>query len=276
MNDSNTCMVATEAFYAPESPYKLLSELALEKRKQLYIGPDKETGGRTIRRYSDDLVVGRATCEDGLYVIRLAPKPQYIAHASTAKRQISQTAPTTKETARQLTANSLLAGRENIIPTIVKGDKGYNDQDDANSDDSGVYQIDQQLEGGVETKAARPKKVSYTAVACSSYAHMQPTPPESHPEAPRKIKIPRMLKESPEAPHWRQAMTVEMTQHKKAKTHQFVKRPKERHADIKLRKIKDIEPSMDQPADGSTKAYQRTPMRHTRRVPVSPKIFWPT
>ena len=116
---------------------------------------------------------------------------------------------------------------------------------------------------GIE--AAEPKKVSYTAVTYSSYAHIQPTPPEPYPKAPYKIKIPRMSKEAPqlpEAPHRRQTLTVEMTQHKKAKTHRFVKRPKEHYADIKLRK--DIErdriklhyiPSMDQPADGLTKPY---------------------
>ena len=131
----------------------------------------------------------------------------------------------------------------------------------------------------METETAEPK-VSYTAVACSSHAHIQPTPPEPHPKAPYKIKIPRMLKEalqSPEAPHWRQTLTVERTQQKKAKTHRFVKRPKEHYADIKLRK--DIErgriklhriPAVDQLADG-LKAYQRTPMRHPRRVLVSPK-----
>ena len=143
------------------------------------------------------------------------------------------------ETARQLTANSLLAGRESIIPTIAKGD----DQDNIDSNNRGVYRINQQLKGGVETEAAEPKKVSYTAVACSSYAHIQPTPPEPHPKAPYKIKIPRMSKEalqSPETPHWRQTLTVETTQHKKTKTHRFAKRLKERHSDIKLRKIKDI------------------------------------
>jgi len=75
MDDGNTCMVATEAYYVPKLPYKLLSESALKKRKKLYIGPDKETGGRIIRRYLDNLIVGRATCTNGLYVIRLAPKP---------------------------------------------------------------------------------------------------------------------------------------------------------------------------------------------------------
>ena len=57
-------------------------------------------------------------------------------------------------------------------------------------------------------------------------------------------------------------MTVEMTQHKKAKTHRFVKRPKGRYADIKRYKIKDdIEQGrikllgIDQPADGLMKAY---------------------
>jgi hypothetical protein len=135
----------------------------------------------------------------------------------------------------------------------------------------------------VETEAAEPKeKISYTAVACSSYAHIQPAPPEPHPKAPYKIKIPRTLKEapqSPEASHGRQILTVEMTQHK-TKTHRFVKRPKERHTNIKLCKIKDIEqgrielhhmPGVDQPADGLMKAYQRTPMRRLRRMSVLPK-----
>ena len=122
MDNGSTCTVATEAFFASKSPHKLLSESALKKHKQLYIGPNKETGGRTIRRYSDNLVVGKATCKDGLYVVRLAPKPQYIAHALTAKRQVSRTTSTAKEIARQLTANSLLVGRESRIPTIAKGD----------------------------------------------------------------------------------------------------------------------------------------------------------
>jgi len=176
-----------------------------------------------------------------------------------------------------------------MIPTIAKGDEGHNDQDDVHSDNSGVYRIDQQLEGGVETATTEPKKVSYTAVACSSYAHIQSTPPgphlephpEPHPKSPHKIKIPRMSKEalqSPEAPCWRQTLTVETTQHKKVKTHRFVKRPKDHYADIKLRK--DIEqgrielhhiPSVDQPADGLTKAYQRTPIRRLKKVPVPPK-----
>ena len=65
-----------------------------------------------------------------------------------------------------------------------------------------------------------------------------------------------------EAPRWRQTLTVEMTQHKKAKTYRYVKRPKNYYADIKLRK--DIEqgriklryiPCMDRPVDGLTKAY---------------------
>ena len=75
MDDGNTCTVATEAYYAPKSPYKLLLESALEKRKKLYIRPEKKIGGYTIRRYSDDLVVGRATCKNGLYVVRQALKP---------------------------------------------------------------------------------------------------------------------------------------------------------------------------------------------------------
>ena len=67
-----------------------------------------------------------------------------------------------------------------------------------------------------------------------------------------------------------------MTQHKKAKTHRYVKRPKDHYADIKLRKVKDIERGMDQPADGLTKAYQRTPMRHSKKGVGVTKIFWPT
>jgi len=69
MDDGNTCTVATEAYYAPKLPYKLLLELAFEKYKKLYIGPDKEIGGRTILRYFNDIVVGRATCKNGLYVV---------------------------------------------------------------------------------------------------------------------------------------------------------------------------------------------------------------
>ena len=86
-----------------------------------------------------------------------------------------------------------------MIPTIAKGD-----QDDVDSNNRGVYRINQRLKGGVETEAADLKKVSYTAVAFSSYAHIQPTPPEPHLKAPYKIKIPRILKgplQSPEAPH---------------------------------------------------------------------------
>ena len=48
MDNGDACTVATEAYYAPKSPYKLLSESSLKKRKKLYIGPNKETGGRTI------------------------------------------------------------------------------------------------------------------------------------------------------------------------------------------------------------------------------------
>jgi hypothetical protein len=120
------------------------------------------------------------------------------------------------EVVRQSTANSLLASRGSIIPTIAKGDQ------DVDSNDRGVYRIDQQLEGGVKTETADPKKVSYTAVAFSSYAYIQPTPPEPYLKAPYKIKIPRILKEplqSPEAPYWRQTWTVKMSQYKKAKTH---------------------------------------------------------
>ena len=62
-------MVAAKAYYTPKSPYKLLLELALKKRKKLYIGSNKKIGGRIIQRYSDDLVVGRATCINGLYIV---------------------------------------------------------------------------------------------------------------------------------------------------------------------------------------------------------------
>ena len=137
----------------------------------------------------------------------------------------------------------------------------------------------------METETANLKKVPYTAAACSSYVYIQPTPPEPHPKAPYKIKIPRTLKEplrSPEAPHWRQTLN-EMSQHKKAKTHRYVKRPKDHYADIKPRK--DIKqgriklhyiPCMDRAADGLTKAYQRTPIRHSKKGVGVTKIFWPT
>ena len=75
MDDGNTCTVATEAYYAPKLPYKLLLESALKKRKKLYIRPNKKTGSCTIWRYSDNLVVGRATYKNGLYVVRQASKP---------------------------------------------------------------------------------------------------------------------------------------------------------------------------------------------------------
>ena len=61
----------------------------------------------------------------------------------------------------------------------------------------------------MEIEAADLKEVSYTAVAFSSYAYIQLTPPESYLKAPYKIKIPRILKEplqSPDAPHWRQTL----------------------------------------------------------------------
>ena len=81
MDDGSTCIVATEAFYAPKSPHKLLSESAFKKCRQLYIGPDQGIGGCTIWKYSNNLIVGRVTCKNGLYVVRLAPTPQYTAHA---------------------------------------------------------------------------------------------------------------------------------------------------------------------------------------------------
>jgi hypothetical protein len=55
----------------------------------------------------------------------------------------------------------------------------------------------------METEAAG-LKVSYTAVTFSSYTYIQPTPPEPHPKAPYKIKIPQILKEPlqlPKAPY---------------------------------------------------------------------------
>ena len=102
-----------------------------------------------------------------------------------------------------------------MILTIAKGNQ------DVDSDDRGVYRINQQLKGGVEIETADPKKVSYTAVAFSSYAHIQPTPPEPYLKALYKIKIPRRLKEplqSLDAPHWRQTLN-KISQHKKAKTY---------------------------------------------------------
>ena len=48
MDDGSTYMVAAEVYYAPKLPYKLLLELALKKRKKLYIGPDKKTSGHII------------------------------------------------------------------------------------------------------------------------------------------------------------------------------------------------------------------------------------
>jgi hypothetical protein len=61
--------VATKAFFITKSPYKLLLELALKKRKQLYIGPNKKIGSYIIWKYLDNLVVGRATYINGLYVV---------------------------------------------------------------------------------------------------------------------------------------------------------------------------------------------------------------
>ena len=48
IDNGSTYMVATKAFFAFKLPYKLLLELALRKRKQLYIRPNKETGSYTI------------------------------------------------------------------------------------------------------------------------------------------------------------------------------------------------------------------------------------
>ena len=69
IDDSSTYIVATKAFFIPKLPYKLLLELVFKKRKQLYIRPDKEIGSRTIWRYLDNLVVGKATYINDLYIV---------------------------------------------------------------------------------------------------------------------------------------------------------------------------------------------------------------
>ena len=89
MDNGSTYTVATKAFFTTKSPYKLLLELALKKYKQLYIRPNKEIGGRMFQKYLDNLVVGRATYINGLYVVRLAPKPYYIAHATIQQLDIN-------------------------------------------------------------------------------------------------------------------------------------------------------------------------------------------
>ena len=89
IDDGSTCTVATKAFFASKLPYKLILESAFKKRKQLYIGPDKEIGSYTIWRYLDDLVVGRATYTNGLYVVQLALKPYYIAYATVQQLDIN-------------------------------------------------------------------------------------------------------------------------------------------------------------------------------------------
>jgi hypothetical protein len=48
IDDGSIYTVATKAFFIPELPYKLLLELALKKRKQLYIRPNKEIGSYII------------------------------------------------------------------------------------------------------------------------------------------------------------------------------------------------------------------------------------
>ena len=48
MDNGSTYTVATKAFFASKSPYKLILELAFKKHKQLYIRPDKETDSCTI------------------------------------------------------------------------------------------------------------------------------------------------------------------------------------------------------------------------------------
>jgi hypothetical protein len=75
IDNSSTCTVATKAFYVFKSLYKLLLELAFEKHKQLYIRPNKGTGSYIIQKYSDNLIVGKATCKNGLYIVQLALMP---------------------------------------------------------------------------------------------------------------------------------------------------------------------------------------------------------
>ena len=69
MDDGNTYTVVTKAFFASKPPYKFILKSAFKKRKQLYIGPNKETSGYTIWRYLNDLVVGEAICINSLYVV---------------------------------------------------------------------------------------------------------------------------------------------------------------------------------------------------------------
>ena len=75
IDDSSTYIVATKAFYVPKLPYKLLLELAFEKYRQLYIRPDKGIDSYIIQKYSNNLIVSRATCKNGLYIVQLAPTP---------------------------------------------------------------------------------------------------------------------------------------------------------------------------------------------------------
>jgi hypothetical protein len=48
IDNGSTCTVATKAFFITKSPYKLLLELALKKRRQLYIRPNKEIDSRAF------------------------------------------------------------------------------------------------------------------------------------------------------------------------------------------------------------------------------------
>jgi hypothetical protein len=48
IDDGNTYTVVAKAYYTPKSPYKLLLESALKKRKKLYIRPNKKTSSRII------------------------------------------------------------------------------------------------------------------------------------------------------------------------------------------------------------------------------------
>ena len=89
MDNSSTYIVATKAFYTPKLPYKLLLESAFKKCKQLYIRPNKEIGGHTIQRHFNNLVVGKATYKNSLYVVQLALIPQYITHASIQQLNIN-------------------------------------------------------------------------------------------------------------------------------------------------------------------------------------------
>ena len=68
--------------------------------------------------------------------------------------------------------------------TITKSNKEYDNQEDINSNNNKVYQINQQLKGGMGIKTLNPKelyakvnthsqkKVSYMAITFSSYIYI--------------------------------------------------------------------------------------------------------